>query len=211
MRQARDAFADAIKQAEKSLRRGAKGGGAETPQERGHDVTKLAEERAKRRREEARDFAKLARRLGLDDATLVRVDAVAKAHAASPETWIFVMISPQQNADVVDWLEANSKRPQKAIRLWSRLLTHLRMDTGEIMATRQELAERVGMEPRTLSETMTELASINAIRRVKEGRKVRYFLNANIATHLPTTSARAAAREEAGPLLRSVEGGRSDG
>ena len=211
MRQARDAFADAIKQAEKTLRRGAKGGGAETPRERGHDVTKLAEERAKRRREEARDFAKLARRLGLDDATLVRVDAVAKAHAASPETWIFVMISPQQNADVVDWLEANSKRPQKAIRLWSRLLTHLRMDTGEIMATRQELAERVGMEPRTLSETMTELASINAIRRVKEGRKVRYFLNPNIATHLPTTSARAAAREEAGPLLRSVEGGRSDG
>ena len=121
------------------------------------------------------------------------------------------MISPQQNADVVDWLEANSKRPQKAIRLWSRLLTHLRMDTGEIMATRQELAERVGMEPRDLSSTMTELASINAIRRVKEGRKVRYFLNANIATHLPTTSARAAAREEAGPLLRSVEGGRSDG
>ena len=84
------------------------------------------------------------------------------------------------------------------------------MDTGEIMATRQELAERVGMEPRDLSSTMTELASINAIRRVKEGREVRYFLNPNIATHLPTASARATAREESGPLLRSVEGGRSD-
>lgn len=211
MRQARDAFADAIKQAEKSLRRGAKGARAETLQDRGHDVAKLAEERARRRREEARDFAKLARRLGLDDATLAKVDAVAKAHAARPETWIFVMISPEQNAEVVDWLEANSKRPQKALKLWSRLLTHLRVDTGEIMATRQELAERVGMEPRTLSETMTELASINAIRRVKEGRKVRYFLNPHIATHLPTTSARAAAREESGPVLRTVEGGRSDG
>ena len=207
MKQAKDAFAEAIKQAEKTLRRGRK----DTPQERGHTVAKLAEERAKRRREEARDFAKLARRLGLDDTTLAKIDAVTQAHVARPETWIFVMISPEQNAEVVDWLEANSKRPQKALKLWSRLLTHLRVDTGEIMVTRQELAERVGMEPRDLSSTMTELASINAIRRVKEGRKVRYFLNPHIATHLPSPTARAAAREGAGPLLRSVEGGRSDG
>ena len=210
MKQAKDAFAAAIDRAEKSLRRGRKKVDAETPQTRGHAVTRLGEERAKRRHEEARDFARQARRLGLDDDTLAKVDAAAQAHAARPEAWMFVMISPQQNADVVDWLEANSKRPQKAIKLWSRLLTYLRMDTGEIMATRQELAERIGENPDNLSRIMTELASINAIRREKHGREVRYFLNPNIATHLPSASARAAAREEAGPVLKLVEGGGGD-
>ena len=211
MRQARDAFADAIKQAEKTLRRGAKGGRAETPQERGHDVTKLAEERAKRRREEARDFAKLARRLGLDDATLVRVDAVAKAHAASPETWIFVMISPQQNADVVDWLEANSKRPQKAIRLWSRLLTHLRMDTGEIMATRQELAERVGMETSRLIQH-DDRAGLDQRHPAREGGPQGPLLPQPAHRHAPPHHQRPRRGARGGrPLLRSVEGGRSDG
>lgn len=210
MRPAKDAFAAAIDRAEKSLRRGRKGRGAETPQERGQAVTKLGEERAKRRREEAHDFARQARRLGLEGDTLARIDAAAQAHAARPETWIFVMISPEQNAEVVDWLEANSRRPQKAIKLWSRLLVHLRIDTGEIMATRQELADRIGETPQNLSSIMTELASINAIRREKHGREVRYFLNPHIATHLSSPSARAAAREGAGPVLRSVEGGRSD-
>ena len=118
------------------------------------------------------------------------------------------MLSPAQNAEVVRWINKNSKRPQKASELWATLLEHLRVDTGEIMATRQELAQRVGMEPRTLSETMTELASINAIRREKEGRKVRYFLNPSIATHVPNPSKRKAARDEAGPLLKLMEGGR---
>ena len=207
MKRARDAFAAAIDRAEKSLRRGRK----DTPQERGHAVAKLAEERAKRRREEARDFARQARRLGLDDDTLARIDAAAQAHAAQPERWLFVMMGPRENAAVVRWINANSKRPHKAHELWATLLEHLRMDTGEIMATRQELAERISETPQNLSRIMTELASINAIRREKRGREVRYFLNPHIATHLPSPTARAAAREGAGPLLRSVEGGRSDG
>jgi len=37
---------------------------------------------------------------------------------------------------------------------------------------------------------------------------VRYFLNANIATHLPSAALRAKAREEAGPLLKIMEGGK---
>ena len=147
MKQAKDAFADAIKRAEKSLRRGRK----DTPQERGHAIAKLAEERAKRRREEARDFARQARRLGLDGDTLARIDAAAQAHAAQPERWLFVMMGPRENAAVVRWINANSKRPHKAHELWATLLEHLRMDTGEIMATRQELAERIGESPDNLS------------------------------------------------------------
>ena len=88
------------------------------------------------------------------------------APAAKTE-WTFAMISPQQNAAVVSWLEANSKRPMKAMRLWAHLFEVMRSDTGEILRSREELAEKIGMTPRHLSETMTELASINAILRKK--------------------------------------------
>ena len=118
------------------------------------------------------------------------------------------MLGPKENAAVVRWINQHSKRPHKAQELWATLLEHLRMDTGEIMATRQQLAERVGETPQNLSRIMSELASINAIRREKEGRTVRYFLNPGIATHIPNASARKAAREGAGPLLRIMEGGK---
>jgi DNA-binding IclR family transcriptional regulator len=120
------------------------------------------------------------------------------------------MLGPKENAAVVRWIGENSKRPQKAALLWATLLEHLRMDTGEIMATRQELADRIGVQPRGVSELMGELASINAVQRQKRGRGVRYFLNPTIATHLPGAQARLAARQEAGPLLRLMEGGKAD-
>ena len=207
MKQASDAFAQAIRRAEKSLKRKP---GVVTPQERGHAVTKLSKARAQKRRDEAQIFAQQARRFGLDPETLNKIDHAAQAHAQNSEKWIFAMISTDQQAAVLDWLEANSKRPMKAMRLWGHMLANIHQDTGEIMASRQALAERVGMEPRDLSKIMTELASINAVRRVKEGRAVRYFLNPHIATHIPTAAARAAAREDAGPLLKLMEGGKSD-
>lgn len=207
MKPASDAFAQAIRQAEKSMKRRAKGV-AETPKERGHAVTKLSAEREKRRSDEARQFALLARRFIRDEETLATIDAAASAHTKKAAEWGFTMISTAQQAAVLDWLEANSKRPMKAMKLWGHLLANLDRDTGEIVATRQDLAERVGMEPQNLSRTMTELASINAIRREKEGRNVRYFLNPNIATHLPSAALRAKAREEAGPLLKIMEGGK---
>lgn len=204
----KDAFARSIERAEKTLR-DKRRGSVETPQERGHVVTQLSAERAKKRADEARRFAEQARMLPFDPETLAKIDAAAKSYAQTSENWIFVMLSPAQNAEVVRWINRNAKRPQKAAELWATLLEHLRIDTGEITATRQELADRVGMEPRDLSSTMTELASINAIRRVKQGRNVRYYLNPTIATHLPNAAKRKSARDEAGPLLKLMQGGQS--
>ena len=206
---AKDAFAQAMRQAEKNLKRKASGV-VETSKERGNAVAKLSDARTEKRRDEARQIVQQARRLGLDPETLAKIDIAAKAHARSSETWIFAMISTVQQAAVLDWLEAHSKRPLKAMKLWGHLLANIHQDTGEIIATRQDLADRVGMDARDLSKIMTELASINAIRREKTGRNVSYFLNPHIATHIPTAAARAKAREEAGPLLRVMEGGKSE-
>src|SRR3954466_16382315 len=77
--------------------------------------------------------------------------------------WPFVMISPMQNAAVVRWLQESSRYPVLAVRLWSELFTVLRRDTGEIMLTRDELAERVGATPGEVSCVMRELAGAGAI------------------------------------------------
>ena len=101
------------------------------------------------------------------------------------EGWTFVMLSPQQNRDVVKWLFANSKRPQAAVDLWSLLFTAMRTDTGEICLSRQEIANELGMAPTNVSSIMTELKRINAITTRKVGRSQRYFMNPSVATHLP--------------------------
>lgn len=125
------------------------------------------------------------------------------------DKWMFAMISPTQNFAVLEWLAKHSQRPQVALRLWGLLLTALRPDTGEILLNRGQIAEKIGIAPKHTSEIMSELASINAIRREKEGRRVVYFLNPSIATHIPGPEARKSAREAAGPLLVLMEGGKA--
>ena len=64
------------------------------------------------------------------------------------------MLSPDQNAAVARWLSKHSTRPKVALVLWQELFTALRRDTGEVMLTRDELAERVGARPEHVSRVM---------------------------------------------------------
>lgn len=148
--------------------------------------------------------------IGPQNAAQLALAFASRTPDPEAERWIFAMINPAQNFAVVEWLRAHSKRPQAAVTVWGLLLTALRYDTGEILLTRSQIAERVSISPDNASRIMTELASINAVRREREGRKVRYFLNANIATHIPGPEARQRAREAAGPLLTLMEGGRPE-
>src|SRR3954453_20287093 len=122
---------------------------------------------------------------------------------ASEAGWTFVMLSPEQNAVVVRWLGQHSRLPMLALALWGELFTALRRDTGEIVLTRDELAERVGTHPDNVSRIMHELAGIGAIIVHREkvagvrgpGRAV-YLMNPNVATNL-TGAARDKAQAEA--------------
>ncbi len=168
-------------------------------------VESLAARRARQRAVEAQQLVDLARRAGITGETLEQIARAAGAMKAGRNDWMFAMISTDQNAAVVDWLLDNSKRPQVAVKLWAHLFRAIRTDTGEILLSRSELADRVGLLPRDLSSIMTELASINAVLRERSGRGVRYFMNPHIATHVPGDAARAAAREKAGPILVVVQ------
>ena len=110
---------------------------------------------------------------------------------ATARGWTFVMLSPSQNAAVVGWLRHNSARPGVAMQVWAEMLTGLRIDTGEIMVSREELSKRVEAPLTSVSQVLTELEGIGAISRRREriegtrgpGR-LTIFVNPNVATIL---------------------------
>jgi hypothetical protein len=147
---------------------------------------------------------------GLPERPRGEIVAAIDRQAAAENGWTFVMLSPSQNKAVTRWLLEHSRRPQKATMLWVELFDHLRRDTGEIMLSRDQLAQLIEDHPNTVSEIMRELASIGAIITRRErvagmrgpGRAV-YFMNPNVATNL-SGGARDKAQAEA-PKLRLVE------
>lgn len=147
----------------------------------------------------------------VDPASAARLALAYEAKEPDPDAqqWTFAMISPMQHAAVVDWIMAESSRRNEAVRLWAALFTALHPSTGEIMLERGALAQRLKITPQDVSRIMGELASIGAIERRKDGRRVRYFMSPHVATHIPTEAARAEARAAAGPL-RVVAGGKGE-
>jgi hypothetical protein len=140
--------------------------------------------------------------------------AAIDRQTASEAGWTFVMLGPEQNAAVVRWLRQHSRYPTLAPAVWAELFTALRRDTGEIALTRDEIAERVGVDPDHVSRIMGELARVGAISIQRQrlagvrgpGRAV-YFMNPTVATTL-TGAARDRAQEGA-RRLSLVEGGKA--
>jgi hypothetical protein len=148
---------------------------------------------------------------GLPEPLVTNFFAALDSHTAATNGWTFVMISAEQFDRVHDWLLENSKRPVVAVRLWSKLFRNMAR-SGYVAATREELAEAVGIRPAEVSAVMSELESINAISRARmkvPGMRgpgtVHYRVNSHVGTHL-TGAARDKAQAEDGPLIRLVEG-----
>jgi hypothetical protein len=137
---------------------------------------------------------------------------------ASRNGWTFIMLSPDQNAAVVDYLASHSSRPLVAVRLWALLFQHVDGDTGAISLRRDEIAGRLGIAADDVSRVMGELQTVGAIIRHRErvaGMRgpgvTTYFMNPLVGTHLAGAE-RDAAQAEAppGPLLRVMQGGKAE-
>lgn len=176
------------------------------------DRSAFAKAKAKRRDLAAQHLMQAALELDVrpeDHRILASVADKYRSAMGREKGWTFVMLNPLQNKAVVRWLGQNSKWPKTAPLLWAELFTALRSDTGEILRTRAELADAIDQKPNTVSSMMSELVQINAIRREKVGREVKYFMNPYVATHLPDPVNRAVARDEAGPLFMVMQGGKA--
>lgn len=138
----------------------------------------------------------------------------------SRSKWTFIMLSPEQNAAVVRYLRRHSTRPLVAMELWALCFEHLRNDTGEIMQTRDQLAEALGQPSAHLSEIMGELEKCGAIIRHREkvdGMRgpgmVRYFMNPRVATSLAgierdRAQSKAPPIRTPAPVLTVTQGGK---
>src|SRR4051794_7931191 len=121
-------------------------------------IVKLNTRRQRLRAEQAAQLRQLVIEFeGLDADAAGRIVAAIDRETAAEKGWTFVQLNAEQNAFVVGQLLANSRRPRLAAKLWAALFLHMRLDTNEIVASREELAAEVGAHPDHVSAVMSEL------------------------------------------------------
>lgn len=86
--------------------------------------------------------------------------------------------------------------------VWSVALTYMRFDTGEVLATRTQLANDAAIAADEVSRAMSALVHIGAIIRERRGQHIVYFVNPNVGWNGNEGSRQAAAKSA--PKLRLV-------
>ena len=153
-------------------------------------------------REQADAFRQMAFELELPNDLQAEIDNVLyRRTKESNERWPFVKISPEQFRYVVKAIR-KAARPDQTLQVWTAAITYVRMDTGEILATREQLAADTDTVPCHVSSAMTELVKIGAIIRHRRGRKVVYSINPAVGWNGGEGSRQAAVRKA--PALRLV-------
>ncbi|MDB5243401.1 MAG: hypothetical protein JWP57_4026 [Spirosoma sp.] len=123
-------------------------------------------------------------------------EALGRYEPAS--TWTYTMLAPEQLRIVLKLINATEK-PATTLRVWTALVSHVRFDTGEIMASRTRLAEDAETTPQEASRALARLTEIGALTRLRLGR---YAINPQVGW-VGSLAKREAAAKEA-PVLRLV-------
>jgi len=156
-------------------------------------------------KEQVDAFRQLALDFDLGEDARAEIDnALYRLTEEPSERWPFVKISPEQFRYVTKAI-LEMRDSFQTLRIWNAAITYVRMDTGEILATREQLAAAADMLPRHVSTAMTELVKIGAIIRYRRGRKVVYSINPTVGWNGGEGSRQAAARKA--PALRLVVDG----
>jgi len=140
------------------------------------DVAKVSKLRPKRH-DAITESIKLILDMPLDLPQEAR-DSLSKALGkfAPPETWGFVMLNPEQQRIVLKAIDSG-ERPLVTLKVWNAAISHIRYDTGEIMAGRTRLAEDAGITPEHVSRALVRLTEIGALLRLRRGR---YAINPHV-------------------------------
>lgn len=126
----------------------------------------------------------------------------------------FSMLSRTQTAAIWDAIRAlpASKRPNHVRHAFDLTLLNLRQDTGEVMLTRDQFAERIGCTSNHVSRIMGTLEEMDVIRRERrrvEGMQGRgmavYFINPHVAWNGKLEVRKREAAQHPVPLLRLIE------
>jgi hypothetical protein len=123
------------------------------------------------------------------------------------ERAVFTMINNDQFRYVSEKI-MDCRNVATTFAVWNIAITCVRQDTGEILATRSQLAEKARTHPNHVSCAMAELEKIGAILKEKRGRNVVYKVNPHVAWN-GGEGARLAVAKNA-PKLRLVHNGDID-
>lgn len=131
----------------------------------------------------------------------------------------FTMLSRMQTAAIWDGIRklSSDDRPNQVRHAFDLVLLNLRQDTGEVLLTRDQLAERIGCAPKNVSTIMGTLEKMGVIRRERrkiegmQGRGVAvYFINPHVAWNGSLDVRKAQAAETRPPMqLELLHGGAS--
>lgn len=130
--------------------------------------------------------------------------ALIDRREASSSGWRFGLIGLAEDEFVVHWIADHALRPRVSAKLWASLKRHTRNDTQEILMDRRQMMRACGASSQNVSDALGELASIGAVERLQQGRDVRWFISAKVATHL-TGAARDEAQRQAPTLGAGIE------
>src|SRR4051794_28646079 len=101
-------------------------------------------------------------------------EALGRYEPAS--TWTYTMLSPEQLRIVLKLINA-SEKPAITLRVWTALVSHVRFDSGEIMAARARLSEDAETTEQEVSRALSRLTAIGALTRLRPGR---YAINPHV-------------------------------
>jgi hypothetical protein len=153
-------------------------------------------------REQADQLRQYALDLELSPEARAELDnALYRVTETPGRRWMFVMISPEQFRFVTKAVQG-CRNVATTLAVWNTAITYMRQDTGEIVASREKLAEDAGTLPRHVSTAMSDLTNIGAITRLRRGRRMAYFVNPNVGWNGGEGARQEAAKDA--PKLRLV-------
>jgi CRP-like cAMP-binding protein len=109
----------------------------------------------------------------------------------APKPWPYVMLSREQAREIQRRINAGP-RPGITLHVWMAALSYAAHGTGEIEATRQELADLAGTNEREVSRALSRLVGLGGLLRTERGR---YIVHPSAAWNGPLASREAAARK----------------
>jgi CRP-like cAMP-binding protein len=87
----------------------------------------------------------------------------------APTPWPYLMLNRQQAREIVRRINA-APRPGTTLGVWIVALSYAAHRTGEIEATRQELAAQLGIDADEVSRALSRLVGLGALTRTARGR-----------------------------------------
>lgn len=130
---------------------------------------------------------------------------------------MFSRIQTKAIWDAIRKLPADA-RPHQVRHAFDLAMLNLAPNTGEIMLTRDQLAEEIGCASRSVSTIMGTLEEMGVVRRERQKRPgmqgpgvAVYFVNPHVAWNGKLEIRQQEAVRHTPPLLKLMEGGRPDG